>query len=126
MSDTVLYVEDNEDNVRLVQRILRRRPHIDLVVAGTGADGIRAAQQAHPRVVLLDRRLPDMLGTEVLRRLKADDPTAGIPVVVLSGDSADETAREVMALGAADFLGKPFDLAALLSMIDRYCPPEQQ
>ena len=123
MSDTVLYVEDNEDNVRLVERILRRRPHIDLIVAPNGAEGVRVAQHSRPRVVLLDRRLPDMLGTEVLRRLKADGPTAGIPVVVLSGDSAADAAREVLDLGAACFLAKPYDIAELLSTIDQYCPP---
>jgi CheY-like chemotaxis protein len=123
MSDTVLYVEDNEDNIRLVERILQRRPHVDLVVAPTGADGVRAARQSLPSVVLLDRRLPDMPGTEVLRRLKADGPTAGIPVLVLSGDSAADAAREVLDLGASGFLAKPFDIGELLRMIDEYCPP---
>jgi CheY-like chemotaxis protein len=125
MSDTVLYVEDNEDNVRLVERILQRRPHIDLVVARGGAEGVRVAQRAPPRVVLLDRRLPDMPGTEVLRRLKADGLTAGVPVVVLSGDSAADAAREVLELGAAGYLAKPFDIAELLKMIDQYCPPDR-
>jgi CheY-like chemotaxis protein len=122
MTDTVLYVEDNDDNVRLVERILKRRPHIDLVVARGGAEGVRVAQQAAPRVVLLDRRLPDVPGTEVLRRLKADGLTAGVPVVVLSGDSAADAEREVRELGAAGFMAKPFDIAELLRMIDQYCP----
>jgi CheY-like chemotaxis protein len=109
MTDTVLYVEDNDDNVRLVERILKRRPHIDLVVARGGAEGVRVAQQAPPRVVLLDR-------------LKADGLTAGVPVVVLSGDSAADAEREVRELGAAGFMAKPFDIAELLRMIDQYCP----
>jgi CheY-like chemotaxis protein len=123
MSDTVLYVEDHEDNVRLMERILKLRPHIHLVVAPNGAEGVRAAQRSRPRVVLLDRRLPDMPGTDVLRRLKADGPTAAIPVVVLSGDSAADAAREVLDLGAASFLAKPFDIGELLQLIDHYCPP---
>jgi CheY-like chemotaxis protein len=122
MTDTVLYVEDNNDNIRLVERILQRRPNVDLVVATTGGEGIRLAREAAPGLILLDRRLPDMLGNEVLRQLNAVPATSTIPVVVLSGDSGQEHAADILRLGAAEFLGKPFDVSQFLAMIDRFCP----
>jgi CheY-like chemotaxis protein len=121
MTHTVLYVEDNEDNIMLVERILRRRPEVGLEVAKTGAEGLRLAQDTAPDLILLDRRLPDMLGPEVLRQLKQAPDTSAIPVVVLSGDSAADHADEVLDLGASEFLPKPFELSQFLAMIDRFC-----
>jgi CheY-like chemotaxis protein len=123
MTNTVLYVEDNDDNVRLVERLLnKRRPDIVLIVATSGLDGVRLAQHATPNLILLDRRLPDMLGDDVLRQLKATTATATIPVVMLSGDSGADRAAETLRLGAADFLSKPFELHQLLTIIDRFSP----
>jgi CheY-like chemotaxis protein len=123
MNNTVLYVEDNDDNIRLVERLLnKRRPGIALIVATSGHDGIRMAQSSTPDLILLDRRLPDMLGDEVLRQLKAAAGTATIPVVVLSGDSATDQAGETRRLGAVAFLSKPFEFGQLLAIIDRFSP----
>jgi DNA-binding response OmpR family regulator len=123
MTETVLYVEDNEDNARLVERILKRRPHVDLIVAVTGQAGLDRALDATPSLILLDRRLPDMPGNEVLRRLKATSDTAPIPVVMLSGDSASDSGGEIRGLGAEEFLAKPFDIHQLLAIVDRFCRP---
>jgi CheY-like chemotaxis protein len=90
MTDTVLYVEDNDDNIHLVKRILKRRTTVDLVVATTGRQGLQLAQDTLPRLILLDRRLPDIHGNEVLRQLKSSTLTANIPVVMLSGDTTSE------------------------------------
>lgn len=125
MTNTILYVEDNDANIRLVQRLLnKRRPDLTLVVATNGEDGVRMAQDCAPGLILLDRRLPDMLGNEVLRRLKAEAGTAAIPVVVLSGDAAADVAAETERLGAADFLSKPFEFHQLLGIIDRFNGPK--
>lgn len=121
MRHSVLYVEDNEDNVYLIKRVITLRSNVDLVVATTGQEGLRLAQEGAPSLVLLDRRLPDMLGNEVLRRLKAERRTTRIPVVMLSGDSDEEQAAELLQLGADEFLAKPFDLTHLLTIIDRCC-----
>jgi CheY-like chemotaxis protein len=122
VKSTVLYVEDNDNNIRLVERILQRRIAVDLVVAMTGVQGLRMAQANPPRLILLDRRLPDMHGDEVLRELKAGDHTAAIPVVVLSGDAEQDHAAGVLALGADGFLSKPFDIHQFLAIVDRFCP----
>jgi CheY-like chemotaxis protein len=119
---TVLYIEDSADNVRLVQRLLGRIPETELQVATTARDGVRAAVEVRPALILLDNRLPDATGGEVLRRLAADQATAGIPVIVVSGDSGGDTARELLAIGAADFLSKPFDIHRFVDLVSRYLP----
>jgi DNA-binding response OmpR family regulator len=122
MKDIVLYVEDNNDNIRLVERILRLRPDLDLIIATTGEQGLRLAHSATPTLILLDRRLPDLLGDEVLRQLKTSAATATIPVVMLSGDSAQERSTDIRLTGADEFLAKPFEVPQFLAVVDRYCP----
>jgi CheY-like chemotaxis protein len=117
---TVLYIEDNPANVQLMERLLKRRPQTQLLVAGTGRDGVDTAVSQHPALILLDNRLPDASGRDVLAELSAGQATAGIPVIVISGDSGGETASDLLAIGASDFLAKPFDIHELLTTIDRY------
>jgi CheY-like chemotaxis protein len=121
VSRAVLYIEDNENNIALVKALLKRRPQIELHVAMTGRDGVQAAQDKLPGLILLDNRLPDATGTEILRELASAPATAAIPVVVLSGDSG-EIIDELLASGAADSVAKPFDIHQFMAMIDRYLP----
>jgi len=116
----VLYIEDNADNIRLVERILKRRPQTELRVAANGRDGVQAAIGKPPDLILLDNRLPDATGSEVLRQLASTAATAGIPVVIVSGDSGGQTGDELHTIGAAEFLDKPFDIHQFMTMIDRY------
>jgi CheY-like chemotaxis protein len=121
VSGVVLYIDDGQDNILLVQRLLKRgRPDVRLHTAMTGRDGIRAAADDHPALILLDNHLPDTNGEEVLRQLAANPATAAIPVVVLSGDSGRVTMSELLAAGAAEFMTKPFDIHQLLAVIGRY------
>jgi CheY-like chemotaxis protein len=120
MSHTVLYIDDSDDNLVLVERILRRREDIQLRVAKTGRDGVQAAIGDPPSLILLDNRLPDSSGEEVLRELAASPATAAIPVIVLSGDSGQATIRGLLAAGAADFLPKPFVMGDLIATIGRH------
>lgn len=121
MSHTVLYIEDSAINVQLVERILDERPAVQLFTAGTAAEGLRLAEAEKQTLILLDRRLPDMEGEQVLRRLKASPITAAIPVVMISGDSGKHSVDELLDLGASAFLAKPFDVGEFLSVIDRFC-----
>lgn len=121
MSGVVLYIDDGQENILLVQRLLKRgRPDVRLHTATTGCGGIRAAADDPPTLILLDNRLPDTSGEEVLRQLAANPATAAIPVVVLSGDSGRVTVSELLAAGAAEFMTKPFDIHQLLAVIGRY------
>jgi CheY-like chemotaxis protein len=120
VSHTVLYIEDNADNVQLVRRMISRRGQTELLVATNGRDGIRAAVDEQPSLILLDNRLPDATGAQILRQLVAAEHTAAIPVVIVTGDSSSSTAGELLAIGAADFLAKPFDTRQFLTMLDRH------
>jgi two-component system, cell cycle response regulator DivK len=120
MSHTVLYIDDSDDNLVLVERILRRREDVWLRVARTGREGIEAAVGDPPSLILLDNRLPDGSGLEVLRQLAASPGTAAVPVVVLSGDSGQAMVKELLAAGASDFLAKPFVVGDLMAVIARY------
>jgi CheY-like chemotaxis protein len=123
MNDTVLYIDDTQDSILVVQRLLRRRrPDIQLHTAGTGRDGIEAAADIQPALILLDNRLPDINGEQVLRQLAASPATAAIPVIILSGDTGRAVVGELLAAGAAEFLAKPFDIHQLLAIIGRYLP----
>jgi CheY-like chemotaxis protein len=120
VNHTVLYIEDNQDNIVLVERLLRRRPQIELRVATSARDGVNAARAEHIALILLDNRLPDATGIDVLRQFASAAGTSGIPVVIISGDSGRQTVDELLAAGAADFLAKPFDIHQFLTIIDRY------
>jgi CheY-like chemotaxis protein len=120
VSHTVLYIDDSDDNLVLVERILRRREDVRLRVARTARDGIETALGDPPSLILLDNRLPDSNGLQVLRQLAASPDTAAVPVVVLSGDSGQATVEDLLAAGASDFLAKPFTVGDLLALIERY------
>ena len=119
MSNAVLYIEDDKSNIRLVEAMLRRRPQIELHVAMTGRDGVRAATDTRPGLILLDNRLPDATGSEILQELASSSATAAIPVVIFSGDS-DEIIDELLASGAAESVAKPFSMHKFIGIIDRY------
>jgi CheY-like chemotaxis protein len=83
----VHYVEDNETNVEVMRGILAQRPQVVMDVSMTGLEGLAAIRARRPDVILLDMHLPDISGMELLRHLKADPMTTGIPVVVVSADA---------------------------------------
>ena len=121
VNHVMLYIEDNENNIVLVETLLRRRPQIELHVAMNGRDGVQLAIDKRPGLILLDNRLPDATGGEILRELASATATAGIPVVVLSSDSG-EIIDELLANGAAESVAKPFDIHQFMAIIDRYLP----
>ena len=115
---SVLYVEDNWSNVRLMDRILQLRPGVVFSHAATGEAGLARARAERPDVILLDLHLSDMSGEEVLRLLRNDEATRDIPVAVLSADAMAEQVKRVKAAGAAAYLTKPLDVSQVLAMID--------
>jgi len=115
---TVLHVEDNSSNLRLVERILRQRGGVQLLTAARGDIVQDLVRQHRPDLVLLDLHLPDIDGEEVLRRLQADPHTAGLPVVVVSADGTHGYRERLLAAGAAAYLTKPLDVPHVLETID--------
>jgi signal transduction histidine kinase/ActR/RegA family two-component response regulator len=119
---TLLYVEDNPANVEVVARYLAGREQARLLIAVSGAEGLAAAAEHRPDLVLLDLHLTDMTGDQVLGRMLADPATAGIPVAVLSADASPRVIRRLLSSGACAYLTKPLDLARLGELLDSYEP----
>ena len=120
-SDTrgvVLYIEDNRSNVRLMERLLERRPGVRLLHASDGERGLAAAQIGRPDLILLDLHLPDLPGEEVLHRLWQDPLLRTIPVAILSADATAEQSRRLKLSGAIAYLTKPLEIRAVLQLID--------
>jgi signal transduction histidine kinase/ActR/RegA family two-component response regulator len=115
---TVLYAEDMVENFRLVEQILRQRPSVTLLPAMLADVALDLARQHRPDMILLDLRLPDMPGEDVLLRLRADARTRDIPVVILSADATPQRIDQLRANGVADYLTKPIDVRSLLQTVD--------
>jgi len=116
---TVLYIEDNLSNLRLIERILGRQPEIRLHSALLGKLGIELAQLHRPDLILLDLHLPDINGDEVLKRLQADPNTRTIPVVMLTADASAGQIKRLLDAGAAEYLTKPLDVARFLQVLQK-------
>ena len=119
---TVLYVEDNRSNVRLLERLLTRRGRVRLLTTASGVDAVRLAHDERPDLILLDLHLPDIGGEEVLRRLWSSADTRRIPVAVLSADATTKQSQRLLASGAVAYLTKPLDLTRLLRLLDDTLP----
>jgi signal transduction histidine kinase/ActR/RegA family two-component response regulator len=117
-SRSVLYIEDHQSNIALVERLLDRRDDYGLVTATSGRAGLNLAAAVLPDLVLLDLDLPDMRGADVLAELRADPATAGIPVVVVSADATAWRQDQLKQAGAAAYIVKPLQLASFLATLD--------
>jgi len=117
---TMLYIDDNPVNIRLMQRLLQERPQISLLTALWGSYGLELAYLHTPDLVLLDGHLPDMSGYEVMQHLGADPRTSNIPVVVVSADISSDQVRRFQNAGIDDYLSKPLSLDRLLVVLDRH------
>lgn len=116
---SVLYIEDNPSNVRLVEKIFGLSSDLGLHVGVDGASGVALARELRPDVILLDLHLPDMPGEQVLAALRGDEQLADTPVIIVSADASPAQARRLVAAGANGYLTKPFDIDQLLAAIRR-------
>ena len=115
---TVVYIEDNLANLRLMERIAARRQGLTLIHAMQGRLGLDLVSSSRPGLIFLDLHLPDMSGEEILRRLKAEITTRDIPTVVVSADASPGQIRRVMEMGASGYLTKPFNIGELMAWFD--------
>jgi PAS domain S-box-containing protein len=119
---TVLYIEDNPSNIRLVETILAERPEVTLLVASQGSLGLELAREHRPSLILLDLNLPDISGEDVLRRIRSDPRTAAIPVAMLSADATSRQVERLTHAGADHYLTKPFAFDQFMAVIDSSTP----
>ncbi|TSE25875.1 Virulence sensor protein BvgS [Tepidimonas sediminis] len=115
---TVLYIEDNPANLRLMAQVLARRPGIALLTAHTASLGLELARTHRPDLILLDISMPGLNGYQVLAILREDAATRAIPVVALTANALPGDVQRGRAAGFDDYLTKPFDVPRLLQRID--------
>lgn len=116
---TVLIVEDNEKNMKLVRDILQHQGHATLEAA-TGADGVRLALERRPNLVLMDIQLPDIDGIEALRRIRADRALDATPVLAVSASVMPEDQHKIATSGFDAFIAKPIDLKRFRDTVQRF------
>ncbi|MDH5388092.1 MAG: response regulator [Gammaproteobacteria bacterium] len=115
---TLLYIEDNPANLRLVMQLLTRRPNIKLLGAEEPMLGLELATKHCPDLILLDINLPGIDGFEVLKRLRDNEATSGTPVVAVSANAMPRDIEKSMAAGFNEYVTKPIDVVRLLSVVD--------
>ena len=115
---TILYIEDNEANLLLVEEVFRKRDDLHLVTAITGHQGLDAARDQVPDIILLDMTLPDQSGFQVFEQLRADRKTRNIPVIGVSANSFPADIEKALTTGFSDYITKPFSISTLLGTID--------
>jgi CheY-like chemotaxis protein len=107
---TLLYVEDNQANMKLVEQIIARRPDIRLLTAVNGQIGIEIARKAQPTVILMDINLPGISGVAAMEILREDPATAHIPIVALSANANPRDIEASLAKGFFRYLTKPIKI----------------
>jgi PAS domain S-box-containing protein len=115
---TLLYVEDNPANLKLVEQLIVRRPDMRLLVAGDGDLGIQLARANHPEVILMDINLPGISGIEALKILREDPETAHIPVVALSANAMPRDIEKGLQAGFFRYLTKPIKVNEFMETLD--------
>ena len=119
----ILYVEDNEDNVYMLTRRLRRNGH-EVIVAADGEQGLAMARAEAPALILMDLSLPVMDGWEATRRLKATPETRDIPIIALSAHVMTGDKEKALAAGCDDYDTKPVNLPRLLEKMAALLPED--
>ncbi len=114
----ILYVEDNDDNIYMLQRRLQKHG-FEVVVARDGAAGVDLARECRPDLILMDLGLPVLDGWEATRVLKGDPATRAIPVIALSAHAMAGDRTQALEAGCNDYDLKPVDLPRLLGKIRR-------
>jgi len=117
----ILYVEDNDDNIYMLERRLKRAG-FDVVIARDGAQGVAMALAEQPAMILMDMGLPVLDGSQVTRQIKAAPETKHIPVIALTSNAMTGDREKALAAGCDDFDTKPVDMARLLGKIQALAP----
>lgn len=118
---TILYIEDNEYNRKIVRQLLGRTSY-QLVEAVDGESGVAMAQQLVPQLILMDVQLPKMSGLDATRALKADPRTSDIPIIVITSFALSGDREKAAVAGADNYLAKPYSPRELLALVRKFLP----
>ena len=116
---TVLYIEDNPANLRLVTQMMGRLAKVNLMSAHEPYLGLELAKQHQPDLILLDINLPGIDGYEVIKRLRDDAVTEEIPIIAISANAMKKDIKKGMNAGCKDYITKPIDVVKLMTTIDK-------
>ena len=117
----ILYVEDNDDNIYMLERRLKRAG-FTVLIARDGAAGVDMAAAEQPDLILMDMGLPVLDGWEATRQIKAAEQTRHIPVIALTANAMAGDREKAIAAGCDDFDTKPVELPRLLAKIQALAP----
>ncbi len=120
---TILYIEDNEYNRKIVRQLLSHTAY-RLVEAVDGESGVTLAQETLPQLILMDVQLPKMSGHEATRILRQDPRTRDIPIIVITSFALSGDRELAAAAGATDYLAKPYSPRELIALIRKYVPEQ--
>ena len=115
----ILYVEDNEDNVYMLSRRLKRKG-FEIVVATDGEMGVQMAETEKPDLILMDLSLPKMDGWTATKTIKSNENLKSIPIIALSAHAMPEHRDRALKAGCSDYDTKPVDIKRLLGKIGQY------
>ena len=115
---TILYVEDNEDNIYMLSRRLNREGY-EVSIARTGSEGVAMARDELPDLVIMDLVLPEMDGFEAAQQLRSAGETSHIPIIALSASVLPEHQHRAIDAGCDAFETKPVDFPGLLAKIEQ-------
>jgi PAS domain S-box-containing protein len=115
---TLLYVEDNPANLKLIEQLIARRPTIRLLSAVDGNQGIQLARAHQPHVILMDINLPGISGIEAMKILHEDPATAHIPIVALSANAMPSDIEKGIEAGFFSYLTKPIKVNEFMAELD--------
>ena len=118
---TILNVEDNEYNLKIVRQLLSRTSY-RLIEAVDGEKGVATAHNELPDLILMDIQLPKLSGLEATRQLRADPKTAHIPIIVITSFALSGDSEKAKDAGASAYLAKPYSPRELLQMIRNLAP----
>ena len=120
MYQTVLYIEDNPANLKLVSQILAHISQVRLITAHTPELGIELALTYQPSLILLDINLPGMDGYQVLKIIRSDPTLNQTPVVAVTANAMPRDIERGIEAGFADYLTKPLNVARFVDTVNRF------
>ncbi len=115
---TLLYVEDNPANLKLVEMLIARRPNMKLITAGSGVLGVELALAHMPDAILMDINLPGISGLKALSILRRESSTAHIPIIALSANANPRDIERGLEAGFHKYLTKPIKVDELMATLD--------
>ena len=121
MKKTILVIEDNEDNRRIMRDLLTSGGY-EVIEAVTGEGGVTAAEAYRPDLILMDVQLPGMNGYEATRRIKANHSLQKVPIIMVTSYALSGDDVKAFEAGCDDYVSKPFSPRKLLAKIREYLP----